>query len=131
MDRFKLEGLHIDEDTLSNCIDIDRCVLYGIIPPSSDFPRVLTKEEKKKLLTMENFDNLSVAGRYYVLQSLVNDLEEYVRSVSPQKLQEKDEYGRTVIRTLEIYKKLAESVRNHLQEIKYSLECENEVKRID
>ncbi|XP_018573635.1 uncharacterized protein LOC108912740 [Anoplophora glabripennis] len=123
-DGFRLEVVHVDEDTLSNCIDIDRCILHGLIPESSDLPRVLTKLEKEKLLTLENFDNLSLAGRYYVLQNIVSDLQKYVKNATPKELQDRDEYGRTVLQTLKIYEKLTAVVKNRLQEIKSSLETE-------
>ncbi|KAJ8919038.1 hypothetical protein NQ315_016944 [Exocentrus adspersus] len=124
-DGFTSEVLQVDEGTLSDCVDIERCVLYGLIPSSLDFPRILSKDEKETLLTLENFDNLSLAGRYYVLQNIVGDLEKYIKSCTKQKLRQKDDYGRTPSQTLGIYKKLMEAARKRLQEIKFSLEYEN------
>ncbi|KAJ8968836.1 hypothetical protein NQ317_005304 [Molorchus minor] len=126
-DAFRIEKVtEINESILNDCVDIDRCVLYGIIPPSTLFPRILSKKEKEKLLTLENFENLSLAARYFVLQNHVQDLENYVKTAPKDLLTEQDEFHRTPLQTLEIYKKLSHAVLNRLQEIKYSLENETD-----
>ncbi|XP_056641564.1 uncharacterized protein LOC130448297 [Diorhabda sublineata] len=111
----------INEKTLSNCVNIDRCILYGIIEKSTKKPRILTTDEKRKVLTLENFDNLSLAGRYYVLKTHVGDLEDYLSTKSDSELNTRDKYGRTPLKTLEIYKKLTEAVKNRIEEIKFGL----------
>ncbi|CAG9832646.1 unnamed protein product [Diabrotica balteata] len=118
---------NINEETLSNCVDIDRCVLYGILEKSATKSRVLTKQEKQNVLALDNFDNLSLVGRYYVLKMQVESLEKYFEGKNVADLNRKDKYGRTFLQTLEIYKRLSERVKNRIEEIKSSLD-ERQVK---
>nr|CAH7726889.1 unnamed protein product [Callosobruchus chinensis] len=120
-DAFKTEPVsNIDEATLSNCIDIDRCVFYSILSPSSDFPRKLTPEERKKVLRLDNFDNLSLSARYCVIKDQVELLEKSVGDMTEHELTVKDEFGRTPEETLEIYKTLKQTLRRRIEEIKYA-----------
>ncbi|CAG9856461.1 unnamed protein product [Phyllotreta striolata] len=127
-DFFRSEPIsNIDEETLSDCVDIDRCVLYGLLEDSKTHPRILTNEEKRKVLTLDNFDNLSLVARYYVLKNHVKDLEEYIKDKSEEELSNKDNYGRTPEMTLILYRKLADAVRKRIEEIKSSLTDETDV----
>ncbi|VEN45509.1 unnamed protein product [Callosobruchus maculatus] len=120
-DAFKTEPVsNIDEATWSNCVDIDRCVFYSILTPSSDFPRKLTPEEQKKVLRLENFDNLSLSARYCVIKEQVELLEKSFDKISDHELSVKDEFGRTPKETLEIYRKLKQTLRRRIEEIIYA-----------
>lgn len=120
-DYFRTEPVDdINEETLSNCVDIDRCILYGLIDKSVVNRKILTKEEKQTLLSLDNFDNLSLAGRYYVLKNHVDDLEDYLKNRTEDELSSRDAYGRTPVETLEVYRRLSEAVKKRIEEIKYS-----------
>nr|CAI5822272.1 unnamed protein product [Callosobruchus analis] len=120
-DAFKTEPVsNIDEETLSNCVDIDRCVLYSILSPSSDFPRILSPEERKKVLRLDNFDNLSLSARYCVIKEEVELLEKSIDTLPDHELTAKDEFGRTPKETLEIYRKLEQTLKRRIEEIKFS-----------
>ncbi|XP_050511985.1 uncharacterized protein LOC114346541 [Diabrotica virgifera virgifera] len=119
---FKEPVNNINEETLSNCVDVDRCVLYGILEKSATKSRVLTKEEKRNVLSLDNFDNLSMVGRYFVLKTHVESLEKYFEGKNVAELNRKDKYGRTSLQTLDIYKRLSERVKNRIEEIKSSLD---------
>lgn len=128
---FKTEQfLEINENTLPNCIDIDRCVLYGILKPST-ISHHLTESEKNAVLTIENFDNLSLSARYYVINEYVLKLEKYMKNLSEDQLQQKDEYARTPIETLEIYKKLRETLSRRITEIKFGMSVVEEENYMD
>ncbi|CAH0552586.1 unnamed protein product [Brassicogethes aeneus] len=103
--------LPINEDTLYNAVDIERCILYGIILPSENNPRILTNREKNALLTLDNFDNLSLPARYYVLQLQLQNLEEYAKNAPKEKLNKCDKFGRTPLETLKVYKELVSCLK--------------------
>lgn len=120
-DAFRSENYtEFDENALSEHVDINKCILYGILKPSSTFPRILTSEERKAVFTIENFDNLSLTGRFYVINEIVNKLEQQLEHLSEDKLQQKDEFGRTPIETLDIYKRLKECLGRKITAIKFT-----------
>lgn len=99
------------------CIDINRCILYGLLKPSKASPRVLTLAERTAVLNLQNFDNLSLAARYYVINRLIVNMENQLAAMSEEQLKQKDEYERTLLDTLKIYKKLSSSLSKRLTEI--------------
>ncbi|CAG9822912.1 unnamed protein product [Phaedon cochleariae] len=126
-DFFRQEPVsNINNTTLSNCVDIDRCVVYGLLPKCSHHPREMSQVERDRILTLENFDNLSIAARYYVLNKQVEDLETYIKTLPETEACQGDEYGRTPLETLDIYRQLRGDVRKRIEDIKVSLEEEKE-----
>lgn len=126
-DAFRSEpDIKFEEETLSDHVDINRCVLYGILKPSTVFPRILTSEERKVVFTIDNFDNLSLSGRFYVINDFVNKLEQQLENMSDDQLQQRDTFGRTPVETLDIYKGLRDCLSRKIAEIK-SAYCDNTV----
>lgn len=72
------------------------------------------------LLSLDNFDNLSLTARYGVIEKHVLNMEEYLKNASEEEHNKKDEFGRTPIQTLAIYMKLRDALKTRLEEIKYS-----------
>lgn len=97
----------IDESLVSH-VDIDRCVLYGLLKTSNSIPKKLTAKEKNAVFTLENFDNLTLYARCYVISGIVEKLEKRLESMSDEELKNEDDFGRTPSETLDIYKKLKE-----------------------
>lgn len=119
---FRTETItELNEKTLVKCIDINRCILYGLLKPSNESPRVLTPTERTAVLNIQNFDNLSLAARYYVINSLIKKMEKQLEYMSDEQLQQKDEYERTLMDTLNIYKILSNSLSKRLTEINLSV----------
>lgn len=110
-DFFRQTIAQVDENTLNDAVDVDRSKLYGIIPSNTV---QLTDKDKELLLSMENFDNLSLAARYYVLKMQIEKLNEFIAKACQSKLMQKDKFGRTPIDTLETYQKLANALENKI-----------------
>ncbi|KAG5894082.1 hypothetical protein JTB14_003939 [Gonioctena quinquepunctata] len=122
-DYFREEPLleEIESISSSKYVDIDRCVLYGILKKSSEYPRELTEEEKVAVLTLSNFDNLSLVARLYVLKNQVDNLERDLENKSKSELLIEDEFGRNPLETLEIYRRLRDALKKHLEDISNGL----------
>lgn len=86
--------------------------------PSVVYPRILSADEKKAVLTLDNLDNLSLSARYYVISNVVKKLKKQLENVPKDKLHKKDEYGRTLLETIEIYKELCDSLHVKIAGIK-------------
>lgn len=115
---FRTETIpELNEKTLMKCIDINRCILYGLLKPSNESPRILNPTERTAVLNLQNFDNLSLAARYYVINSLIEKMEKQLQYMPDKQLQQKDEYDRTLMDTLNIYKILSRSLSKRLNEI--------------
>ncbi|CAG9764343.1 unnamed protein product [Ceutorhynchus assimilis] len=100
-----------------NHINLDRCVALGLLKPLDACPRMLTKKEQDQVMTVENFENLDLTARYLVLQAHMKELEKQVESNSSIKNSELDEFGRTPVETLHIFKKLASALSRRIDEI--------------
>lgn len=126
-DAFRTENfIEINENNLAKCIDVNRCILYGILKPSIKSPRILTPKEKIAVLTLDNFDNLSISTRHYVICNVVEKLNKQLENMSNEKLQKVDEYGRTLLETLEIYQKLCHSLYKRIAGIKEAVIFDDE-----
>ncbi|RZC39125.1 TFIIIC sub6 domain containing protein [Asbolus verrucosus] len=109
-DAFRSVSSPIIEKSFVGGVDIDRCVLHGLIPPSVDLNRVLTKEEQNKVFTIDNLENLSIPARYLVLKECVSRTEELIESTSTEELKETDENGRTIKDICDIFRKLVRAL---------------------
>ncbi|XP_060524531.1 uncharacterized protein LOC132700949 [Cylas formicarius] len=114
---FKTSIIGLCEETLWQFIDLNRCCTIGLISLSNDFPRKLTDYEKQKILTLENFDNLSLPVRLIVLKAQIEKLEVHIEKLQEQDLIKVDEYGRQPQETLKFYKKLVMSLQRKLKQI--------------
>lgn len=118
-DAFRTENfLEINEENITKCIDVSRCVLYQILKQSIRAYRTLDAKEKKSVFSLDNFDNLSLSARHYVISNVVAKLKKQLEHVSNENLQEVDEHGRTFLETLEIYQKLDDSLHKRIMGIK-------------
>lgn len=124
-DIFRKENfMDIDEKSLPKCIDLDRCVLFGILPHTS-LSSKLTDKDKQAVLRIDNFDNLSLSARYYVLQHLVDSLERQIQNLSDTEINKKDQYGRTPAQTLLIYQELLATLGTRIKEVRYPISTNN------
>lgn len=118
-DAFRNENfLEINEENITKCIDVSRCVLYGILKQSIRANRTLDAKEKKSVFSLDNFDNLSLSARHYVISNVVAKLKKQLENVSKDNLKEVDEHGQTFLETLEIYQKLYDSLHKRVMGIK-------------
>ncbi|XP_050308152.1 uncharacterized protein LOC126744684 [Anthonomus grandis grandis] len=100
-----------------DCINLDRCVTLGLLSPSKSHPRVLTEEEKTKLMRIENFENLDLTARYSVISMYIEELELHISRNTPEQNAAKDEFGRSPVETLEIFRRLAAALEKRIEEI--------------
>lgn len=113
--------LEMNENNVSECVDLHRSVLYGVIGPFSEFPKHITHQERNALISMTNFQNLNLAARYYCICTQIDQLHKTINTSPPSKLLIKDEHGRNVYETYQLYKKLKTLVENRINEIRTSL----------
>lgn len=106
---------HKNFDNISDCIDINRCVRLGIVESSNNFPRVLSDNERKRVLTIENFEYLNLTARYLVILHLREELEKQINSNSIEENSKKDEFSHSPIETLNIFHKLLSSLKKRIQ----------------
>nr|XP_023024909.1 uncharacterized protein LOC111512979 [Leptinotarsa decemlineata] len=109
--------VEINSKTFFSHVDIDRCVLYGILPKSVKNSQLLSEKEKQKVLTLDNFDNLSLVARFNVLKKQVENLEVDFKNKNERELNLRDEFGRTPLETLDIYRRLQDAVKNRIDSI--------------
>ncbi|XP_044756284.1 uncharacterized protein LOC123314901 [Coccinella septempunctata] len=105
-DYFRTISEKFNEKTLVGAVDVDRSVLQGVIDNSPNFHRVLSEEEKSALMSIKNFENLSMPARYIVIKSHLEHLESTIPTLLKDELFEKDSHGRTIRETIKIYKRL-------------------------
>lgn len=107
---------HSESYTLNDCVNLGRCVTLGLLSPADVNPR--TKSDKDKIImNVENFENLDLRARYSVLVSHMEELQKQVSSNTPEQNNMKDQFGRTPVDTLEIFKRLKLSLEQRIQEI--------------
>lgn len=111
-DAFRTVSGPIVEKSFVGGVYIDRCVLQGLIPASNDLNRVLSKEEQRKVFTIDNFENLSLPARYLVLKRCVSQIEELIEGSSADELKETDENGRTIGDICDIFRKLIRALEH-------------------
>ncbi|XP_066139038.1 general transcription factor 3C polypeptide 6 [Euwallacea fornicatus] len=104
---------------IEDYVDIDRCVFLGLLLPSNNHPRKLTDEEKKEVLTIENFENLDLPARNAVLQAHKYELEKQIHSNTEEENKIIDEFGRTPLETLDVYEKLLTALRLRIENIDF------------
>ncbi|XP_066256711.1 uncharacterized protein [Euwallacea similis] len=102
---------------IEDYINIERCVFLGLLLPSNNHPRKLTDEEKRKVLTIENFENLDLPARSAVLQAHKYELEKQIQSNTDEENKIIDEFGRTPLETLDVYEKLLTGLRLRIEDI--------------
>ncbi|KAH0807312.1 hypothetical protein GEV33_015477 [Tenebrio molitor] len=111
-DAFRSVSCPIIEKSFVGGVDIDRCVLQGLIPASSNLNRVLTKDEQSKIFAIDNFENLSLPARYLVLKEHVSRIEELIETTSTEELKETDENGRTITDICDIFRRLVKALEH-------------------
>lgn len=105
-DSFRTITEKFNEKTLEGAADIDRSVMQGVLSYSPKYYRVLSEDEKSAVLSIKNFDNLSLAARYIVIKSHLDHLESKIPTLCREEFFEKDSNGRTIRENIKIYKRL-------------------------
>lgn len=111
---FPVIVLDYDKDTLEGAADVNRCMRQGIIEPSDENPRILSREEKDKILTLENSENLSIPMRYCVIRKLMKQKKRFIKQAEEEELQHMCEFGLTVIELYKLLKVLAKDLRKYI-----------------
>ncbi|XP_044261852.1 uncharacterized protein LOC123009537 [Tribolium madens] len=109
-DVFRSVSCPIIEKSFVGGVDMDRCVLQGLIPASSNPNRDLTRDEQRRIFTIDNFENLSLPARYLVLKKCVSQIEELIESSSSEELKETDENGRTIADICDVFRRLVRAL---------------------
>lgn len=106
---FQFISLDFDSDTLEGAVDINRCIRQGLLQFSELKPRLLTEDEKKSLLTLENSQNLSIPMRYCVLRAIMKKKKRLIKQATDEELSKIDEFG---VRLKDSYKLLKAVVKD-------------------
>ena len=109
-DYFRSVSCPIVEKSFVGGVDIDRCILQGLLPAAADVNYVLTKDEQKRILNVDNFENLSIPARYLVLKECVSQIEDLIESTSGEELKECDENGRTIVDICATFRRLVRAL---------------------
>lgn len=113
---FQSIKLAYDKYTLEGAVDVARSARQGLISEEGGIPRVLTSEEKEKLLTLDNYENLSVPMRYCVLRRLMKIRKRRIKSSSVWNLQKIDkEYGVTEVEVYKLFKAVCCDLKNFIE----------------
>lgn len=111
---FPFVSLDFDYNTLQGAVNINRCIRQGLLQPSEENPRILTKEEKEAVLTLGNSQNLSIPMRYCVLRALIKKKKRYIKQATEEDLQKIDEFGVTVIHSYKLLKAVANDLKAYI-----------------
>lgn len=109
---YKDISLNIDESKLHLYVDIENSMKNGVIN-KSNFQK-MTDDEKNRLISLENIENLSVPLQYTLLVNQLKEEKAVLQRMSSEELQQRDEYGRTPKERYRILKYLAKDLWYHI-----------------
>lgn len=105
--------VNYNSHTLEGAVDINRCIRQGLIKPSGNNVTI-DRDTKNALLTLQNFENLSLPMRYCVLRSHMKKQKRYIHSATEKELQQVTELGVNVRDSYKIIKMLAADVKERI-----------------
>lgn len=102
-----------NQKTLEGAVDINRCIRQGLISPTNNIPDI-PLETKMAVLSVENFENLSLPMRYCVLRSHMKKQKRLIQSATEKQIQEITEFGMNVRDAYKIMKVIAGDLKKQI-----------------
>lgn len=118
---FPFVSLDFEYNTLQGAVDINKCIRQGLLQPSEANPRLLTKEEKEAVLTLNNSPNLSIPMRYYVLRTLMKKKKRLIKQANEEELLKIDEFGVTLKNSYKLLKAISIDLKEYILQNKKNI----------
>lgn len=111
-DYFRTVSGAVIDQSFTGGIDLDRCILHGLIRGDDNANRILTKEEQSKVFSLTNLENLSIPMRYLLLKQCISNIENLIETTSFEQLHERDKDGKTIIDICNIFRRLVSALED-------------------
>lgn len=102
-----------NQNTLEGAVDINRCIRQGLINPTDSTPDI-PLEAKSAVLSIQNFENLSLPMRYCVLRSHMKKQKRFIQSATEKQVGEITEFGVNVRDAYKIMKVIAGDLKKQI-----------------
>lgn len=106
--------VNYNQSTLEGAVDINRCLRKGLIKLTGDHHLDINTDTKTALLSLQNFENLSLPMRYCVLRSQMKKQKRYIKSATEKEIQQVTELGVNVRDSYKILKVLAGDIKKRI-----------------